>query len=112
MRRPLLSESRGGILLQRELSPARGVVRVLALRLGHVVSLASSGLDAAYADCRKASAAIVALIRLGALLGSAGRSRGATAGVHRPLADAEFRAYIKVAVYCQYINILIRNNRL
>jgi len=39
------------------------VGRVLALRLGHVVYLASSSLDAAYADCRKASAATVALFR-------------------------------------------------
>src|SRR5271169_6795486 len=39
------------------------IVRVFALCLGHVVSLASSSPDAAYADCRKAPAAIVALFR-------------------------------------------------
>jgi hypothetical protein len=62
-----------------------------------VVSLASLSPDAAYADCRKASAAIVALFRLEALPGSAGRSRGAAARVGRPLAETEFRAYMKTA---------------
>jgi hypothetical protein len=61
-----------------------------------------SGPDAAYADCRKASAAIVALFRIEALLSSAGRFRGAAARVDHPPAEAEFRAYIKAGLDCQY----------
>ena len=51
------------------------------------------------------------LLTLEPLPGSAGRSHGAAALVDRPLAKAEFRAYIKAAIYCQYRNHLIRKNR-
>jgi len=78
------------------------VARVFALRLGHLVSLPFSGPDAAYADCRKASAAIVGLFRLGALLGFGRPLFGAAARVDRAPAEAEFRAYIKAGFDCQY----------